>query len=122
MQGHMQHSLGPASAPSDPKLCPFVPTRFAARSPLVTYRDDGTIILANATAPDLRALRIGVFLRDHADRTPDAVFLAERQKDAEGVAWERRTYGAVRRDVDAASQWLIDHGADSTRPVAILSQ
>jgi feruloyl-CoA synthase len=122
MQSHMQRSLGAADAPLNPKQFPFVPTRFADRSPRVTYRDDGTIILGNAIAPELRAPQIGAFLRGHAERTPEAVFLAERQKGTAGIAWERRTYGSIRRDVDAASQWLIDHGADSTRPVAILSQ
>jgi len=118
----MKYSLGAASVPSDTKRSPFIPTRFADRSPRVTYRDDGTIILGNAVTPDLRAAQTGAFLRGHAERTPDAVFLAERQKGVEGVAWDRRTYGSIRRDVDAASQWLIDHGAESTRPVAILSQ
>jgi feruloyl-CoA synthase len=122
MQSHMQRSLGAADAPLNPKQFPFVPTRFADRSPRVTYRDDGTIILGNAIAPELRAPQIGAFLRGHAERSPEAVFLAERQKGTAGIAWERRTYGSIRRDVDAASQWLIDHGADSTRPVAILSQ
>jgi feruloyl-CoA synthase len=120
MQGYRQYNPGPE--PLDIKRSPFIATRFADRSPLVSYRDDGTIILGNAIVPDLRASQIGVFLRGHADRTPNAVFLAERQKAADGIAWERRTYAAIRGDVDTASQWLIDHGADSTRPVAVLSQ
>lgn len=120
--GQMKHSLGVVETALDPKQSPFVPTRFADRSPRVTYRDDGTIILGNAIAPDLRARQIGEILRDHAERTPDAIFLAERINGTTGVAWDRRTYGSIRRDVDAASQWLIDHGAHSARPVAILSQ
>lgn len=120
MQGYRQYNPGPE--PLDIKRSPFIATRFADRSPLVSCRDDGTIILGNAIAPDLRASQIGVFLRGHAGRTPNAVFLAERQKAADGIAWDRRTYATIRRDVDAASQWLIDHGADSTRPVAVLSQ
>jgi feruloyl-CoA synthase len=121
MQGHMRYSQGIVDMPLDPKQSPFVPTRFADRSPLVTYRDDGTIILGNAIAPDLRVAQTGVFLRRHAEHSPDAIFLAERQKSGDSVAWDRRSYGSIRRDVDAASQWLIDHGADGTRPVAILS-
>ncbi len=88
----------------------------------MTHRDDGTIILGNAISPDLRAPQMGSFLRRYADETPEAVFLAERRKDTDGVTWERRTYSDIRRHVDAASQWLIDHGANGARPVVILSQ
>ena len=119
MQGYRQCNSGPE--PLDIKRSPFLATRFAVRSPRVTYRDDGTIILGNAIAPDLTVSQMGVFLRRYADLTPDAVFLAERRRNTDAVEWDGRTYGAVRRDVDAASQWLIDHGADGTRPVAILS-
>lgn len=110
-----------ADAILDTKSYPFLPTRFAERKPTVTYRDDGTIIIGNALKPHLSAVQTGELLRRHADRTPDAVFLAERRNDTETVAWDRRTYGEIRRDVDAASQWLIDNGADSARPVVILS-
>ncbi len=119
MQGFKQHNPDPVSA--DPKRAPFIPTRFADRSPVVTHRDDGTIILGNAISPDLRAPQMGSFLRRYADETPEAIFLAERRKDTDGVAWERRTYSDIRRNVDAASQWLIDHGADVARPIVILS-
>lgn len=105
----------------DSKSYPFIPTRFASRAPLVTYRDDGTIILGNALAPQLPAAQMGAFLRLYADKTPDAVFLAERRAGASGVEWDRRTYSEVRRDVDAVSQWLIDQGGSSARPIAVLS-
>jgi len=106
----------------DPKTYPFLPTHFASRAPRVTYRDDGTIILGNALEPQLPAAQMGAFLRHYADKTPDAVFLAERRPGVADVEWDRRTYADIRRDVDAASQWLIDQGNDNTRPIAILSQ
>ncbi len=122
MQGHLQQYQGDMTVPLDTKHVPFVPTRFAERAPLVTHRDDGTIIIGNAIAPVLSTPQIGAFLRNYANRSPDAIFLAERKRDSGGVDWTRRSYASIRRDVDAASQWLIAHGADSTRPVAILSQ
>ena len=106
----------------DPKSYPFLPTHFASRSPLVTHRDDGTIILGNAIEPRLPAPQMGAFLRHYADRTPDAIFLAERRADVAGVEWDRRSFAEIRRDVDAASQWLIGQGNDSSRPIAVLSQ
>ena len=105
----------------DSKAYPFVPTRFAERSPRVTYRSDGTIILGNALEPQLPAAQMGEFLRLYASRTPDAVFLAERQAGVANVEWDRRTYDNIRRDVDAVSQWLIDQDASSAQPVAVLS-
>lgn len=105
----------------DPKTYPFLPTHFASRAPVVTHRDDGTIILGSAIEPRLPAAQMGAFLRRYADKTPDAVFLAERRHGTASVEWERRTYADIRRNVDAASQWLIDQGNDNTRPVAVLS-
>ena len=121
MQSSEQHNAGTNPDGFDPKRSAFIPTRFADRSPVVTHRDDGTIILGNAISPDLRAPQMGSFLRRYADETPGAIFLAERRKDTDGVTWDCRTYGDIRRKVDAASQWLIDHGADRARPIVILS-
>ncbi len=106
----------------DPKIYPFIPTRFADRTPSVAHRSDGTIILGNALEPQLQAAQMGAFLRHYASQTPDAVFLAERRVGVADVEWDRRTYADIRRDVDAVSQWLIDQGSDSTRPVVVLSQ
>ena len=64
---------------TDCKSYPFIPTRFAERLPRVTHRSDGTIILGNALELQLPAAQMGEFLRLYANRTPDAVFLAERR-------------------------------------------
>ncbi len=115
-------SNSPHGAAIDTKRYPFIPTRFADRSPTITHRDDGTIILGNALELQLQVAQMGVYLRRYASETPDAVFLAERRAGTAGVEWDRYSYADIRRDVDAVSQWLIDQGSDSTRPVAVLSQ
>lgn len=118
---HPDRIHGAQSETIDLKTCPFLPTHFASRVPVVTHRDNGTIILGNAIEPRLPAAQMGAFLRHYADKTPDAVFLAERRPGAAGVEWERRTYADICHDVNAVSQWLIGQGNDGSRPVAVLS-
>ena len=56
--------------------------------------------------------------RAAVETAPDRVFLAER--DGSG-AWQRVTYEAARKTVDALAQALLDRGLSPERPVMILS-
>ena len=61
---------------------------------------------------------IGDWLEYWAARTPNALFLAER--DAEGE-WVRMTYAEVREQVGKLAQGLLDLGIGPTAPVVCLS-
>jgi feruloyl-CoA synthase len=61
---------------------------------------------------------IGDWLEYWAARTPNALFLAER--DAEGE-WVRMTYAQVREQVGKLAQGLLDLGIGPTAPVVCLS-
>ncbi|WP_375174670.1 feruloyl-CoA synthase [Pseudooceanicola sp.] len=56
---------------------------------------------------------------DHwAEKTPDTVWMAER----DGDAWRQVTYAQLARDVRRIGQWLLDRGLSTERPVMILSE
>ncbi len=61
---------------------------------------------------------IGDWLEDWARRTPNALFLAER--DAEGE-WVKLSYAQVRAQVGAIAQGLLDWGLAEGAPVVCLS-
>lgn len=56
---------------------------------------------------------------DHwAEKTPDTVWMAER----DGDGWRGKTYAELARDVRRIGQWLLDRGLTTDRPVMILSE
>ncbi|KAB2969610.1 feruloyl-CoA synthase [Zoogloea sp.] len=61
---------------------------------------------------------IGDWLEYWAERTPNALFLAERDTDGE---WVRMTYAQVREQVGKLAQGLLDLGIGPTSPVVCLS-
>jgi feruloyl-CoA synthase len=94
--------------------------RIAMRSSRVevTRRPDGTTVLRSpeplAPYPDKLTARFV----DWADRTPDRVFVAER--DAAG-GWRTLTYAAAYDRFRAIGEALLERGLSPERPVAILS-
>jgi feruloyl-CoA synthase len=68
--------------------------------------------------PSSRA--VGEWLIDWAEKTPDAVFLAERSADRS--SWSELSYAAALAEVERLASWLLDSGAGPENPVAILSE
>lgn len=88
--------------------------------PLVTKIDlaKGGFILACSEPLGRVARCIGEYLEYWAERTPNALFLAER--DAAG-AWVKMTYSEVRERVGQLAQGLLDLGLGERSPVVCLS-
>ena len=79
---------------------------------------DGTVILTSRRQLGVYPRCLGELLIKWADKTPDRVFLAER--DARGD-WRRLTYADARDRVIRLSAALLERGLNRDRPVAILS-
>ena len=60
---------------------------------------------------------LGEWLVHWADKQPDKTFLAERSGDG----WREVTYSQFLDEVELKAGWLLEAGASSERPVAILS-
>lgn len=84
----------------------------------VSGRDDGAVFVSSPHPLKEYPDKIGVFLHRWAQRTPDEVFLAQR--DADGT-WRRLTYGEALNQVERVAQSLLDGGLGHHRPVMILS-
>jgi len=83
-----------------------------------TDLDDGAFILANPQPLGEIARCVGEWLDDWARRTPNALFLAER--DAAGE-WRKLSYGEVRSQIGKIAQSLLDMGLGPEEPVVALS-
>ena len=62
--------------------------------------------------------QMGIPLRLWAERSPDRLFLAERNLDGE---WRKVTYAEARGICDRLSQALLDRGLNRRKPLVILS-
>ena len=62
--------------------------------------------------------QMGIPLRLWAERSPDRVFLAERNLDGE---WRKVSYAGAREICDRLSQALMDRGLNRRKPLVILS-
>ena len=95
---------------------------FADRAVTVERRQDGSLLLRSPLprpAPDGHCgVNFCAALRDRASTAPDRTFLAERGPDG---AWQRLSYAEAWARASAIGAWLVDHGRDPERPVAILS-
>ncbi len=63
---------------------------------------------------------VGEWLVAWAEKTPDAVFLAERSPDRQ--SWSELGYAAALAEVERLASWLLESGAGPEKPVAILSE
>lgn len=75
-------------------------------------------IFSSATPLQVYSENLGQMLRHWAEKTPEGIFLGERQADGD---WRRLTYADVNRKADAIAQALINRGQGPHRPVMILS-
>lgn len=83
-------------------------------------RPDGSWLLRSRHALPAYPRHLTEQLRHWANRTPQKVFLAERDAEVEG--FRQITYDAARTTVDAIAQALLDRGLGPTRPLMILSE
>ena len=79
--------------------------------------DDGVILLRSAYEMPAPARRTLDWLADWAERTPAAVFLAERS----GPGWREVTYGEAQGQVTALAAALLERGLGPDRPLMIIS-
>ncbi len=92
-------------------------TGLAPQQARVSRRDDGTLLLTSPRDLGPVAARTGDWLDDWATRTPDAVFLAER----DGPGWREVTYAEARSKVRSLAGWLLAQGLAPGDTIAILS-
>ena len=78
---------------------------------------DGTIYVRSTQTLGTPVKNTGVWLDDWAERTPDAVFIAERS----GHGWRRVTYAEARDQVHAIAAALLERGLGPDHPIALLS-
>lgn len=80
-------------------------------------RTDGSILLRSGYQMGPAARCTGDWLDEWARKTPDAVFLAERQGDG----WREVTYGAAQAQVHAIASHLLSRDLGPDRPILIIS-
>jgi feruloyl-CoA synthase len=98
---------------------PFKPIEFLSRDVKVERRGDGTIVLQSNHRLKPYERHVPAFLAKWAAEAPDRVWLAQRRGPARD--WLKVTYAEAKRQVDAATQALLDRGFGPDRPVIILS-
>ncbi len=98
---------------------PFKPIEFLSRDVKVERRGDGTVVLESNHRLKPYERHVPAFLAKWAAEAPDRVWLAQRRGPARD--WLKVTYAEAKRQVDAATQALLDRGFGPDRPVMILS-
>ena len=94
------------------------PINFAPAQVAVEELPDGSMILRSPESLKPYSRCLGDLLHHWADRTPNSVFLAQR--NAEG-GWRKVTWAEALKAVEAIAQSLLDRGLNRNRPVMILS-
>ncbi|MBA83356.1 feruloyl-CoA synthase [Thalassobius sp. S69A] len=84
---------------------------------LTEQREDGTLILRSSHPMGYVAETTGEWLHTWARKTPDAVFIAER----DGPGWREVTYAQALAAVRKIGAWLVDKGYDKKGPVLVMS-
>ena len=85
----------------------------------ISETTDGSLVLQNKSPLASYPANLGVWLRKHAETSPDKHFL--QQRDEQG-RWYGLTYAQTLDSVNRISNGLIARGLDRTRPIAILSE
>lgn len=83
----------------------------------VETREDGSLILRSSHPMGYVANSTGEWLHSWAQKTPDAVLVAER----DGPGWREVTYAQALEAVRRIGAWLLDEGYDKKGPVVIMS-
>jgi feruloyl-CoA synthase len=96
---------------------PFLDLALAEPAVEVQRRENGEILLRSSVPLASFPRHLGEYLLRWASAQPERSFLVERE--ASGV-WRKLSYGDVAALSDRVSQYLLDHGHNSDRPVAAL--
>ena len=83
----------------------------------IDHRPDGEMVLSSGLTLDPVAQNTGEWLRRWADKTPEAVFLAERS----GAGWTELCYGEALAKAQSVAAGLLDHGIEPGDRIIILS-
>src|SRR5262245_14009279 len=83
----------------------------------VENRKDGTLVLRSPVPGGSIERCIGDYLERWAARTPNAIFLAQRQ----GEGWRSIDYSTTRKHVRAIASFLLRRNPKCDQPMAILS-
>ena len=97
---------------------PYRPVEFPPVDLEIERRQDGVIVMTPRAPLTVAVSSVPKGLALTAAQLPDKTAIAERGADG---AWVRKSYADLKKDADAVAQWLIDHGADATAPVLIVS-
>ncbi len=98
---------------------PFKPIDFLSRDVSAERRPDGTIVLQSNHKLKPYEKHVPALLARWAAEAPDRIWLAQRRgPDRE---WLKVTYAEAKKQVDAATQALLDRGFGPDKPVMILS-
>ena len=84
---------------------------------LTETRADGTLILRSSHQLGPVAKTTGEWLHKWAEKTPDAVLIAERS----GPGWREVTYAQALKAVRNIGAWLLSKGYDKKGPVVVMS-
>ncbi|MDX1581108.1 MAG: AMP-binding protein, partial [Alphaproteobacteria bacterium] len=104
------------------KDAPYKEVPYSQPDGRLKKRDDGCYIIeSNYELGDYES-NIVNYLNQWAEKTPDRIWMAERDPANPDADWRTITYGEGKKRVDSISQALIDRGLDETTPVMILSQ
>jgi feruloyl-CoA synthase len=98
----------------DKTLAPFRPAELMPIDLEVAHRDDGAILIASRIPLAAYNANLPAALAERAATSGDKAALAFR----EGEAWRYVSYADLKRDMDAATQWLLGAPAG---PVLILA-
>lgn len=98
---------------------PFANVGFASRAPLLSRDAAGNVLLRTAHQSADSLPHHGHHLRRWAKDTPDAIFLAERDRDGD---WSTLTYREARVRIDRLSQGLLGLGLERGRPLACMAE
>lgn len=96
----------------------FIPVPFIERRIDIETRDNGVLIVRNATPLRPLEAHLPALFRRAADRNPDRTWLAKRP--APDADWRRVSYAQARRAIDGATEALLELNA-AGRPLMILS-
>ena len=98
---------------------PFKPIDFLSRDVSAERRADGTIVLQSNHKLKPYEKHVPALLARWAAEAPDRIWLAQRRgPDRE---WLKVTYAEAKKQVDAATQALLDRGFGPDKPLMILS-
>ena len=109
----------PATRERDPAMAPLRAVRLAAPDCAVERRDDGTLLIRSRAELGPYPARITERLIHWAERTPQRVFMADRDPASGG--WRTITYAQTLAQVRAIGAALLRRDLSAERPLMILS-